>query len=34
MKEMFYDVFETGKDLGLPMTSYKQMQKYIDAFIL
>ena len=34
MEEMFYDVFETGKDLGLPMTSYKQMQKYIDAFVL
>ncbi len=32
MKEMFYDVFETGKKLGLPMSFYKQMQKYIDLF--
>jgi 2-dehydropantoate 2-reductase len=22
MKEMFYDVFETGKKLGLPMSCY------------
>jgi ketopantoate reductase len=32
MKQMFYDVFESGKELGLPMTYYKQMQKYFDGF--
>lgn len=33
MKEMFYDVFETGKDFGLSMKNYKQMQRYIDKFL-
>jgi ketopantoate reductase len=32
MRAMFYDVLETGTDLGLPMTCYKRMQKYIDRF--
>jgi ketopantoate reductase len=32
MNGMFYDVFNTGKSLHLPMTCYKQMQVYIDQY--
>jgi ketopantoate reductase len=32
MKEMFYDVFHTGKNLGLSMECYRQMQKYVEHF--
>lgn len=32
MKEMFYDVYSTGKNLHLPMTCYGQIQKYVDNF--
>lgn len=34
MKEMFYDVFETGNQLGLPMLTYKQMQEHLMKFIV
>jgi 2-dehydropantoate 2-reductase len=32
MKEMFYDVYHTGKNLGLNMPCYEQIRKYVDAF--
>jgi ketopantoate reductase len=32
MKEMFYDVLNTGINLGVNMPCYEKMKKYVDAF--